>query len=130
MRNKLQGKLKPIETYLIVHTFVFGLVLLLPSHTFDNPVYHTMSIVAPEGVWGSVYVIIALFQFLAMYLKINRMKIIMLSLTASLWSSIGTMFLIESILCHQLNTGIAYLVVAGLAVWLSYVIGGERDETR
>jgi hypothetical protein len=130
MRRKLQGKLKPTETYLIVYTFVFGLVLILPTRTFDNPVYHTMSILAPEEMWGSAIVLIAIFQFIAMYLNINKMKIIMLSLTASLWSSIGTMFVIESIVAQRLNTGVAYLIVAGLAVWLSYVIGGERNETR
>jgi hypothetical protein len=130
MRKKLQGKFKPIETYLILHTLLFGLILLCPTNTFDNPVYHTMSILAQEEVWGSIYVLIAILQFVAMCRNNQKMKIIILSLTASLWSSVGTSFLIESIGYGRLNTGVSYLAIAGLAVWLSYVIGGERNETK
>lgn len=124
----MKNKFKPIETYFIVHMMTFGLILLYPSNTFSNPVYHTMSLIAKEEYWGVLCVLISLIQLFSMLIENRNMKIISLSLTTFLWSSIGTMFLIESVITNLWNTGITYICIAGFALWLAHTIGGQKNE--
>lgn len=122
----MKNKFKPIETFLIAHMMTFGIVLLLPNNTFDSPLYKNMAFIAKEEYWGILCVLIALFQLLSMMLDKKRMKIISLSATTFIWSSIGTMFLVEGITRGVFSTGVTYLVIAILSLWLSYKIGRQE----
>ena len=121
----MKNKFKPIETFLIAHMMSFGVVLLLPNDTFASPLYRNMAYIAPEEYWGMLCIFISLFQLFSMLHDEKALKITSLIATSFIWSSIGTMFLIEGIVTGVYSTGITYLCVAILSLWLSYKIGRQ-----
>ena len=128
MKKKVT-RFRPIETFLIILTVVFGFVLLMPTHTFDNRAYATMNSLASENVWALISLSIATTQFFSMVYKNKKMKIISLCLVSFFWSFIGSMFFINDIVTGTLNTAFGtYLCIAGFSLWLSYTVGGQRNE--
>lgn len=121
-------KMKPIETFFVIHMLAFGIVLLFPNNTLTyNTVYQSMALMTSEGVWGIACIVVSLIQLYAMFKNHKKLKILGLALVTFFYSFIGTMFLITAIVDKVVNTGITYFVISGFALWLAYTIGGQNE---
>lgn len=116
---------KPIETFLIGYLATYGLTFLAPKETFSNPVYNTMKNIANEEYWGILFLLVALIQLIAMLENNSNLKIFGLSLSIFLWSSVGTMFVLNSITTGVISTGVNYMWLAVLSLFLIRKIGGQ-----
>jgi hypothetical protein len=113
----------PIQIFLGVIATLFGIVLLLPYHTFKSHAYLTMLQIANENIWGMTCLMVGLFQlYVILTSKSKIFMVISLSLQAFVWSFVGTMLLVNDlILGNTINTGFTtYMTIAGLALYTSY----------
>lgn len=53
---------------------IWGIFLLFPGNTFDRGYYHSMSIIAPEEVWGVLFVSSSIFQFIIVMRNVLHSK--------------------------------------------------------
>lgn len=120
-------KFRPIETFLSGYLATYGLTFLAPAQTFSNPAYNTMKNIASEEYWGVLFVLVALIQLAGMLKNNKNMKLIGLSLSIFLWSSVGTMFILGSISTGVLVTGVNYIWLALLSLFLIAKIGEQNE---
>lgn len=119
---------KVIEIYHICLATWWGICLLLPFNTFDYKGYSAMAAIAPEYVWGLFSLVIAIGQFLTFLGKYRRILPVGLAFASFHWFFIASVFIMNDLRLHILSTASGtYLLIAGLILWLSYNIGGEKD---
>lgn len=121
------SQVNPIERFLNILMFLFGVFLLLPYETFSNQNYSGMKMIANENIWGTICILIVVYMLIIRNMKIPiRYKIIGFSIQTALWSFVGTMLLISNFINHNVSTGgSTYLCIAGLSLYVTYIMGGD-----
>lgn len=117
------SKCAPIETFLIVVLFIFGLVLLSP---YDRNFYSGMILFQIEEIWGALCVLTSIYQiYVNMKNKGKKFKLIGFGIQTFIWSFMGTSFFVNGIVNGYLTTAFGtYMSIAGLSFYMSYKMRG------
>src|SRR3990167_3015420 len=110
-----------VGLYNAVFAVFWGAWLLLPFRTFNvAPVYHTMSSIAPEWVWGMAYLGIGLFHVRAVLNRNSRWCKSFSYVAVFIWILLSAMY------AHGDYRGlgvIVYALIALSAVWVCIRLG-------
>lgn len=117
-----QSDPEPVELLLAMILLVFGLALLLPQPLFTNGlVYHAMSTLASEEVWGVVLVALGVNGILSVLSGKRRYRRFTLLCKFAMFILLATLFVLSS----PVTAGWNYFLYAAAALWAYWRIGRE-----
>lgn len=119
--------IKPMETFLGLYMFCFGVILLNPTDTFSLSISYTaMQAFATELQWGLLCTIAGASLVLTSFLGTNTFTVLSIAVVTFIFSFIGSMFFVSSLETHVPSTGICYLVTAVFSLYCAYKVGGNK----
>lgn len=105
---------KIAETGLMGVALWWGVLLLLPTKTFDNQVYNIMEGLMPETVWGMQCLIIGVILAIGIITGNKIARNIGLLLSIGFWTFVSVSLWMGDVA----TTGTSYIVWAVMAAWL------------
>jgi hypothetical protein len=116
-------KFKALETGLAAYALYWGLLLLLPYHTFSVSAYSGMAAVADEIYWGAFALSVGVSQMYGMLFCSNpKVKGFFLLVAAGFWYFVFSMFMIG----NPFTTGGTYIITAILCSYLFVKVGEQH----
>lgn len=104
------------EVISAVMLWTWGLILLAPWDTFEvSPSYRIMSFLAPEWVWGCLYLGLGALQSLAMCGNVHRFRLPAASFAMIGWTFAAITFLLSNPYTHA---PVLYGILAFANFWV------------
>lgn len=118
------AKFRAIELTLMGISLFWGIVLMVPTNTFDgSSAYNSMEQLAPESVWSGLMVIVAMFHFFGMLKDDKMVRKVGLILAAGQWYFISSMMALDASASTEWGV---YFIIGVLATWLYGKVGGQK----
>lgn len=79
----------PMEIILAVQALFFGVFLLLPGDAFGTTqVYHILSLIMPEGIWGLIFIAVAILEMVSISNSTDKLRGTAITLALFLWLTV------------------------------------------
>ena len=122
-RRFLRGKVRAIEVSITSLSLWWGIILILPFHTFStSDSYAAMQQIAEENVWAVFMLLLGTVQLAGMVFDRFHLKRTGLLIATFIWFFIASMFAMGTPITTATGT---YVIMGCLSGWLYMKVGEQ-----
>lgn len=105
----------PLEAVIAFQAAALGIFLLLPYSTFESSqVYHILSLILPETIWGIIFLAQGVFELIAIHVLSWRIRSILATTALFLWMFVDISCWVSN---PASGASVVYLTFALASLW-------------